>query len=438
MDTVAEDSIVQEEEKAARARIDYKMVTFSLRGKDFGINIMKVKEISKESKFTFVPNTPAYVRGVHNLRGEIIPIIDLRKMFYLPVSEKRDNEEQEEVIILRLANDLIIGIIVDAIDRVLGVAYETIQPPHPIFGDINIKYIEGIIESNGRLYIILDVERIFSEEYTIYQQIDTEAKAHTEPLRIPEPEKEPTFNFVIETLKTFSSFHVSDLNRIWVEERFEEWEKRCKTEGRQTQLQGTEDAEEFLKSYYSPYTGMMWGSDYQENLMKLLPENPSGSVFIWNPGCGKGFETYSLAAIAKIKYPQHRIKVWANDIDLLSVSTAPNMILAKEEIPSYLLDTGLLKEQARGFSFIDSIRDSIVFEYHDILHHNEYPEADIIVARDVLSFFEPESQQRILSDFQQKLKDDGLLIVGKNETLPEEEWYLLREGNLIAYKKEKS
>jgi len=66
---------------AKQLKQDFKMVTFSLGGKDYGIDIMKVKEIAKFSQFTYVPNTPPFVRGVYNLRGEIISIIDLRLFF---------------------------------------------------------------------------------------------------------------------------------------------------------------------------------------------------------------------------------------------------------------------------------------------------------------------------------------------------------------------
>ncbi len=70
--------------------IDFKMVTFSLGGKEYGIDIMKVKEISKAASFTYVPNSSPFVRGVYNLRGEIISIIDLRVMFNIPRESSED------------------------------------------------------------------------------------------------------------------------------------------------------------------------------------------------------------------------------------------------------------------------------------------------------------------------------------------------------------
>src|SRR5215469_1290773 len=139
--------------------VDFKMITFSLAGKDYGVDIMNVKEIAKADKFTFVPNAASFVRGVYNLRGDIIPIIDLRTFFHLPLDKKADG--QENMLILRI-NDQVYGTIVDKIDKVVGINHESIQPPHPIFGDINIKYISGVVEKEGALYIILDVVRIFS------------------------------------------------------------------------------------------------------------------------------------------------------------------------------------------------------------------------------------------------------------------------------------
>ena len=69
--------------------VDFKMVTFSLAGKDYAIDIMRVKEIAKAGNFTYVPNTSPFVLGVYNLRGDIIPIIDLRILFNIPVPARK-------------------------------------------------------------------------------------------------------------------------------------------------------------------------------------------------------------------------------------------------------------------------------------------------------------------------------------------------------------
>ncbi len=148
-----------QEQKERIDTVDFKMVTFSLAGKEYGVDIMNVKEIAKADKFTYVPNAASFVQGVYNLRGDIIPIIDLRQFFHLPSEKRRDG--LENMLILRI-EDRVYGTIVDKIDKVVGINSENIQPPHPIFGDINIKFISGVVEKNETLYIILDVLRIFS------------------------------------------------------------------------------------------------------------------------------------------------------------------------------------------------------------------------------------------------------------------------------------
>ncbi|MDR1748994.1 MAG: chemotaxis protein CheW, partial [Spirochaetaceae bacterium] len=151
--------------------IDFKMVTFSLAGKDYGVDIMNVKEIAKAGRFTYVPNTSPFVLGVYNLRGDIIPIIDLRLFFNIPIAERPD-DELENMIIVTVAEQTF-GVVVDAIDKVVGISSASVQPPHPLFGDINIKYIYGVVESNRRLYVLLDIERIFNNKSVSHADDDS-------------------------------------------------------------------------------------------------------------------------------------------------------------------------------------------------------------------------------------------------------------------------
>ena len=170
----------QETSIAAVPSIDFKMITFTLAGKDYSVDIMKVKEITKASDYTFVPNSAPFVLGVYNLRGDIISVIDLRRFFNLPVEEKQETQS-DSIIILQLENH-VIAIIVDRIDRVIGIPSEAVQPPHPIFGDINIKYISGIVENDGRLYVILDVESIFGAEVRVESQTNNLRQSSETPL----------------------------------------------------------------------------------------------------------------------------------------------------------------------------------------------------------------------------------------------------------------
>ncbi|HUX13724.1 MAG TPA: chemotaxis protein CheW, partial [Spirochaetia bacterium] len=269
--------------------IDFKMVSFALGGKDYGIDIMKVKEIARFSHFTYVPNCPPYVRGVYNLRGDIISVIDLRRMFNIPVAEAETDAHEgnpaggraESGLILRLETTLI-GVIVDSIDKVVGISSTAIQPPHPIFADINIKYISGVVEYEDRLYIILDVERILARDSEVGASAAADTRdvvdhaelipaSHEETLEIqakapggsPEPDGDVGFRFITETLATFAGFHVTSMNREWALERYKSWNQ---AKGEKLQLTSTEDASAFLETFESPGTGRFWPDTYAKQI----------------------------------------------------------------------------------------------------------------------------------------------------------------------------
>lgn len=425
------------EQKAAAENIDFKMVTFSLAGKEYGIDIMKVKEISKADRFTYVPNTSPYVRGVYNLRGDIISIIDLRVMFHLP-APSRSEGVMEDMIILRL-DSYFIGVIVDSIDKVVGISSSSIQAPHPLFGDINIKFIKGIVENDQRLYIILDVDKILGDN-------EEEEATRVEVMGIPMSQEavpaeeadgsataELGLEFLQDTLKTFRRFSVSSLNRDWIRERYQSWKREKGDDEDAAQLKSPEEADAFLAGFYSPYTGTVWDRDYADAIATLLPEGQSGNLSAWNPGCGKGHETYSLAALLKKRNPEAVLKVWANDSDLLSISTAPNLVLHESDITPVIED--YVQDGKNGKQFAPELKERILFEYHDVLHPNPFPEVDIILARDIVSFMSKADQAKLIKEFWEKLKPQGLLILGTHERLADDEWEAVESAGVVAFRK---
>jgi len=443
---------VTEEKKETLVTIDYKMVTFSLSGKDYAIDIMKVKEIAKAGRFTFVPNTAPFVLGVYNLRGEIIPIVDLRLFFNIDIPE-RQNDDLENMIIVNVGEQ-IFGVVVDSIDKVVGINSETIQPPHPLFGDINIKYIYGVVESADRLYIILDIDKIFGVR-TSSSESQPEAKLELvksqQPLaeknevvpsvqdvpvevkKVVEEKNQIDYTFIVDSLQRYKNFHVSTVNESWVSSRFSSWLKDRGEEN--SQLKHERDADLFLKDFYSPCTGRIWSKEYAEAFYNSLPDNTAKQINIWNPGCGKGYETYSIACLVKRRYPNARIRIFANDIDLLSVSNAPLLAVSQDMIAPWI-EPFLTKAVNGSYSFNQDIKDMIMFEYHDCVNANSVPNVDIIVCRDVISFLKKESQELLLADFDEKLKGNGVLFLGSNELLTfNSRWSEEMHGNLPVYKK---
>ncbi len=423
-------------------RIDFKMVTFSLGGKDYGIDIMKVKEIAKFSSFTYVPNTPPFVSGVYNLRGDIISIIDLRIMLNLPVPARAENQP-DDGLILRLDAGLI-GVIVDSIDRVVGISSETIQPPHPIFADINLKYISGVVEHDDKLYIILDVERILGKESTALQatissnatgsRISTE---HPEPFTAPPAASaggdDVAKEFVAQALASLKGFYVSAVNRSWFDERFASWAQE-RGRGEALQLRGEEDAEAFLQPFYSAYSDRFWGSNLISTASEVLNFGAPSSLTVWNPGCGRGHETYSIAGLLRRRFPEARLKVWAGDNDLLNVSTAPTLVFGPGDVPAELHD--YLVQGKNGYSFTQEITDLILFEFSDILHAEGLPPVDVVLARDLISFLPPEAQVQAQRLIHERLRTGGIVIVGDNEALAADFGFeAVGPGSISVYRK---
>ena len=428
-----------QEQKDRADNTDFKMVTFSLAGKDYGVDIMNVKEIAKADKFTYVPNAASFVRGVYNLRGDIIPIIDLRTFFHMSIDRKGDG--QENMLILRI-EDHVYGTIVDKIDKVVAINSSTIQPPHPIFGDINIKFISGVVEKLGDLYIILDVLRIFSQNEEDKQKPRTpipEAPGETffvppavaaEPGPVQQPAvSDSAFGFVRDTLAALRHFSASALNERWLQRRFNEW---CSSRAEaDIQLKNTNEADEFLSTFYSPSTGSFWEEDYAAAVKAVLPDMPSNSIQVWNLGCGKGYEAFSFACVLKSRYPDGHLKIWANDNDILAISNAPNMVFDLDDVPEYA--RGFMSRGKNGYSFSQAIKEAVTFEYHDVLNGNVLPEVDIILVRDLLSFFTAPDQDRLIADFSEKLKKQGVIIMGRNEELPSHDWQSIARDPLSAF-----
>ena len=470
-ETLVATEIVQqlEEKKENASLVDFKMVTFSLADKDYSIDIMHVKEIAKAGRFTYVPNTLPFVLGVYNLRGEIIPILDLRIFFNIEVPPREENK-LENMLILQV-EDQKFGVVVDKIDKVIGVQKSTIQPPHPLFGDINIKYIDGVVESNNRLYVLLDITRIFSSKESAeaiapganYEKPQKIMKQPQQATPVPKNQaaavvqggmvKSPAdiargisgksapeeadaasvdIKFISESLLTYKNFTVSSVNSSWVKHRYLEWSKETK----KTQLQNSEDADSFLKTFWSPFTNNWWTSEYAEAVSKILPDNTAKQIVVWNPGCGKGTETYSLACILKKKYPDAKIRIYAQDIDLLNVSNA-GLMSVPANLASDWYSPYLTKKANGEYTFNQEIKDSIMFEYHDCKNTNALPAVDIIFARDILSLLDEKAQESVVADFIEKMKGNAIAIIGENEDMPDS--FSFGEnavGTLVAYTKD--
>lgn len=135
------------------------LVSFNLGKEEFAVDILKIQEINRMVEITKVPKSPEFVEGVINLRGKVIPIIDLRKRFNLPGS---DISKQTRIVVVDIDNK-VVGLVVDAVSEVLRLPASTVEPTPPIVAGIDSEYINGVGKLEDRLLILLDLNKILSK-----------------------------------------------------------------------------------------------------------------------------------------------------------------------------------------------------------------------------------------------------------------------------------
>ncbi|MBD5558724.1 MAG: chemotaxis protein CheW [Desulfovibrio sp.] len=136
------------------------LVTFSIGDEEFGVNILKVQEIIRTMEITKVPRAPEFVEGVINLRGKVIPIIDLRRRFGLA---PKAHDKNTRIIVIEI-NNIIVGFVVDAVSEVLRIPASTVEPPPPVVAGVESDYISGVGQLQDRLLIMLDLDKLLSSE----------------------------------------------------------------------------------------------------------------------------------------------------------------------------------------------------------------------------------------------------------------------------------
>lgn len=134
------------------------LVSFTLGNEEFGIDILKVQEINRFVSVTRVPNAPTFIEGVINLRGKVIPIIDLRKRFGLTATDRGANTR----IIVVEVSQKVVGFIVDSVREVLRIPKGVVDPPPPIVAGISADYIDGVGKMSGRLLVLLNLDKVLS------------------------------------------------------------------------------------------------------------------------------------------------------------------------------------------------------------------------------------------------------------------------------------
>lgn len=136
------------------------LVTFTIANEEFGLDILLVQEIIRVLPITKVPGAPEFVEGVINIRGKVIPIMDLRQRFGLAAKE---HDSHTRIIVVEL-QALMVGFVVDAVSEVLRLPSGTVEPAPPLVAGIDSEYIKGVGKLEDRLLILLDLDSLLDNE----------------------------------------------------------------------------------------------------------------------------------------------------------------------------------------------------------------------------------------------------------------------------------
>ena len=143
---------------------ELKVIVFALGSEQYGIEVEKVRTIERMMPITRVPKTPAFIKGVINLRGVVIPVLDLRGRFGLAETEATENSR----IIIVAANELEVGFIVDAANDVIDIDSDAIDTPPEVVGGIKAKYLRGVAKlGDNRLLIMLNLSEVLNKDEII-------------------------------------------------------------------------------------------------------------------------------------------------------------------------------------------------------------------------------------------------------------------------------
>lgn len=141
---------------------ELQLVTFQLGNEQYGIDIMQVEGIVKVEDVRAIPNSPGYVEGIFNLRGEIIPVINLHKRFHLRRPELSEEDKLLSGFVIINIEGMHLAVIIDKVSRVMTVQRAQIQSPPEMLSGIGAEYIEGVVHKEEGYLIILDINRLFN------------------------------------------------------------------------------------------------------------------------------------------------------------------------------------------------------------------------------------------------------------------------------------
>ena len=157
--------VLQSKLNSEHNKNDSEYLTFRLGDEDYGVDILRVREIRGWESVTRIPNSPDYVKGILNLRGSIVPIFDLRQRLGMDVRSYSKNTVVVVLLVRNSTSERNIGVVVDEVSDVLNVGQSGVCNAPKFGGGIPVEYITGLVDVDGKMVMLLDVDKLLNQSF---------------------------------------------------------------------------------------------------------------------------------------------------------------------------------------------------------------------------------------------------------------------------------
>ena len=414
---------------------DLQVVGFRIGDETFGVKIGSVREIVRVPEITSVPNAPDTIEGVINLRGKIIPVMDLRKRFG---HSEIQQDKKNRILVVELENKLV-GLIVNSASEVLKIPPSEIESPGSVFADSESSYVTGVGKLKGRLIILLDISKLL--QTLVYQECGMffdERRSHFLKDRLQRRLKACQ-------LDSFYSYYRLLTSR----------------EGRAELALLLENLTVNETSFFRnrPQLDLLQKTVLEE-LLRKKQERRDWTLRVWSAGCSSGQEAYSVAILicdALAYYylrnplpfdmpspkplipPPWKLEILASDISYASLRAGQEGLYSEQQMEpvEYTCRLRYFEKSADKYAIKSQLKDLVQFDFHNLKTEFLPRRNDMILCRNVMIYFDEAEQKRLIDKFYNCLNPGGYLFVGHAESLfgLTQKFRMVHENNGTAYQR---
>ncbi len=453
---------------------DLQVVGFRIGNETYGVRIAAVREIVRVPEITAVPSAPDLIEGVINLRGKIIPVMDLRKRFGQTDIQP---DKKNRILVVELDNKLL-GLIVNAASEVLKIPPSEIEAPGSVFAEGESGYVTGVGKLKGRLIILLDISKLLHRPE--YKQLEEAAEpvataryimgTITAQVQLTEAELKLLQTLVYQECGMF----FDERRSHFLKDRLQRRLKACQLESFYayyrllTSREGRAELALLLENLTVNETSFfrnrpqldLLQKSVLEEILRRKRERRDYTLRVWSAGCSAGQEPYTVAILISdaLAYyylrnplpfdmpspkplipPPWKVEIVASDISYASLRTGQEGLYTEQQMEpvDYTCRLRYFEKAGDKYKVKSQLKELVQFDFHNLKTEFLPRRNDIILCRNVMIYFDEAEQKRLIEKFWHCLNPSGYLFVGHAESLfgLTQKFRMIHENNGTAYQR---